>query len=248
MEKIHNLTPVILVKDDMHFLPYALESVRGWFSKYIIYDVGSTDGTLDVIDWFVRSEGETEFIVRKLPFVDPVVQGTFRNAMIAEAQTDFYMILDADEAYNMIGMSRLRDGFKKLELTGKPYGLVRRVEMSHDLRQRYDKKRSHHRVYHRKAIWKGTHPGEEAVIPQIPENEFWIEGVECYHFHNCTRSTLDEDVPKRLERRGKPTYHPGKLMDFNLLDEVPMLRKPVGEFLVNPELEKLQKEYGTNKM
>ena len=78
---IPGLVPVVLVMNDEFYLPYVLESTRGFFKKYVIYDVGSTDRTPEIIDWWVDTNPDVEFVVRKLPFVDPKVQGTFRNSM-----------------------------------------------------------------------------------------------------------------------------------------------------------------------
>lgn len=234
------LVPVILVMNDSYWLPYALESVRGWFKRYVIYDVGSKDNTGNIIDWFVETEKKRPippaFYVRHLPFVDPTIQGVFRNSMIAEAQSDYYFILDGDEVYNPLDMKILQEeNFHSL------YGVFKRYEIGSDLQTRYEGIRNHHRVYHRTAIWKGTHPGEEAVIPQKAGVEQQIP-VVCHHFHNAIRSPLEQEVPGRVRRKTKPTYQPGKLIPYNLLEELPLLRKPIHTFPVAPELERLQKE------
>ena len=43
--KIKGLTPMILAMNDCFWLPYSLESLRGRFNRYVIYDAGSEDGT-----------------------------------------------------------------------------------------------------------------------------------------------------------------------------------------------------------
>lgn len=235
--------------NDEYFLPYSLESIKRFFNRFVIYSVGSTDGTENIIDWFIETNKKrATFHVRILPYVEPIVQGSFRNSMIAEAGTDFYMIVDGDEVYNSDTMLKIDKHMREVQAwtrdNPKPYHVIRRVEIDGTLRQRYDRLRSHHRVYHRSAIWKGTHPGEEAIIPQIPENEAWIDYCFCYHFHGALRTSVPEStVPKRIDRKNKQTYTPGNLVSFDLLDEVPILRKPIENFPVNPELEKLQKEW-----
>jgi hypothetical protein len=64
--------------------------------------------------------------------------------------------------------------------------------------------------------------------------------------HNTLRSTAEDEVPKRIKRKGQGTYHPGNeltLLGTRLLDELPILRNPVASFPVNPALAKLQEEY-----
>lgn len=251
---IPGLTPVILVMNDEYFLPYALKSIMGRFEKYVIYDIGSKDKTRNIIDWFYQEETKqfnSKFVIRKLPFCPPEVQGTFRNSMIAEAGTDWYFILDGDEIYTAEGLCflkreflKLQDDHYRLQSMGPPlYGVCKRVEVDYDLKHCFDKQRSHHRVYHRIAIWEGSHPGEVPVIPQKDETEQDLQDVICYHFHNAIRSTFERDVPHRVTRKNKRTYRPGKLINFDLLGEIPILRDKIEDFPVHPELQKLQNAY-----
>jgi len=238
-----DLVPLILVKNDEYWLPYVLESVRGWFDRYVIYDIGSTDRTREIIDWFVdEEEKKSDFFVRYLPHVEPVVQGALRNSMIAEARSDWYYILDADELYTDPGLGSLHlslDQFKGQD--DILYGIVPRIEVSDSLEEAWggDLTLSHHRLYHRTAIFDGPHPGEWPFYKQREDRCQWISGAECYHFHNTERSTKDNEVPKRLSRRGKATYRRGSTSPISILDKLPVLRKRIEDFPVNPTLERL---------
>ena len=241
-----DIVPVVLVLNDEFWLPYALSSVQG-LDRYVIYDVGSKDGTGNIIDWFIETESKkgADFFVRSFDEVPSIsMQGIFRNSMIAEAQSDWVIILDGDEAYkptNWWAMKETCDHTRKYS-SDKIYGVFNRTEIGSDLRSCYDEFRTHHRIYHRTAIWKGTHPGEEPVLQQKPYREFPLP-VMCYHFHNAQRSRLEEDVPGRTRRKHKGTYQPGNLQPFDLLEYLPMLRKPIENFPVPPELERLQHEF-----
>lgn len=245
------IVPVILVKNDEYWLPYCLKAVKGWFSRYVFYDVGSTDMTRDIIEKFIDVEGgEADIIYRPLPHCEPIVQGTFRNAMIAETRADWYMILDADEVWLQKSIRGLINGMetmkKEYEQHGKLYGIVRRLEVSRKLDALHgmDKYIQHHRVYHHTASWKGTHPGEEAVVTQKPKNEYvFPDTVKMLHFHQPDRSSLDEVVPGRLGRRFKATYLREQSSPIDLLEVLPLLRYTVGNFPVNPILRKKQNEY-----
>ena len=63
------LVPTILVMNDAWYLPYVLSALRGRFKRYVIYDAGSEDQTLNVIDWFTETE-KAEFFVRKAISLD----------------------------------------------------------------------------------------------------------------------------------------------------------------------------------
>lgn len=238
------VTPVVLVKNDAYWLPYALESVSGYFDRMVIYDVGSTDNTRDVIDWFTGKELYTDFIVRKLPHCPPEVQLTFRNAMIAEAGSPCYLILDGDEIYN-------REDLDKISKIGTvltdhynmnnriKYATFRRVEVSADLKQCYSEERTHHRLYHRTAIWMGTHPGEVPLFEQNSKSELdFTANVRVLHMHNTIRSPKEDEALSRTKRKSQRTYHPGTLANWNILEEFPLLKQRL-PFPVCPALEAL---------
>lgn len=242
-----DLVPLILVCNEEYWLPYVLEASRGWFDKYVIYDIGSTDRTREIIHQFIESERHrTDFFVRMMPMVEPAAQGAFRNSMTTEAQSDWTLILDGDELYTEKGFEAMHKETpllqQRYEKEGILYGVVPRIEVLDGLDQAYgqDLKVPHHRLYHRQSIFGGSHPGEYPIPKQGKNNEQWLgSDVICYHFHNTTRSEKDSEVPKRIERRGKATYHPGAPTPFDLFKALPVLRKPLG-FPVNPVLAKMQ--------
>lgn len=241
------IVPLILVKNDEYWLPYVLQSARGWFDRYVIYDVGSTDRTPEIINWFKDTEDKADVFVRYMPHVNPIVQGAFRNSMIAEARSEWYLILDGDELYTQDGFQRMTLELemlkRKYESGGVIYGIVPRVEVLNGLDRAYgqDLRVPHHRLYHRTAVFCGTHPGEWPLYTQKSEREFWLDDAcACYHFHNTERSHDEVGVPKRVERKSKKTYHPGHQEDFDLFSVLPILRKRIEDFPINPALKQLQ--------
>jgi len=239
--------PVIMVMNEENWLPYCLGSVQGRFDRYVIYDIGSQDRTWDILSSFIETEKKTsEIFFRRLPFCDPSIQGIFRNSMIAEARSEWYFILDGDEVYTPQSLDALADEMvnmkKQYEEHGKTYGIVRRVEVMTDLKTAYGQKLDlkHHRVYHKNMIFTGTHPGEIPLVTQKPRNEHWFsKDIICYHFHNCKRSRLDENVPKRIARRKKATYHRGEATPIDIFEKVPLLKGRFEDFPVAPELNAL---------
>jgi len=241
-----NIVPLVLVKNDCYWLPFALQSVAGHFERMIIYNVGSTDGTKEIIDWYVDKEKDTDFIVRHLPDCPPEVQLTFRNSMIAEARSPLYLILDGDEIYNKNDLFRINEIGNILlnhnEQNNKiKYALFRRVEVSSDLLQRYNNERTHHRLYHRDAIWMGTHPGEVPLYEQNSKSELdFTSDIRMLHLHNTLRSPKEEETQSRTKRKSQRSYHPeGGLVDFNVFEEFPILQQRVANFPASPCLEAL---------
>ena len=239
------LVPLILVSNDSYWVPYVLDQLAGLFRRYIIYDVGSTDGTREIIQDFAQREN-ADVVMEYLPMVEPKAQIAYRNAMIADARSDYYLIVDGDEIWPTVSFQLLFAEFPKFVSSGKTFGIVNRIEVCDDLKSAWDpdKFTPHHRLYHRTALWRGTHPGEYSDPVQRAHREYTFnELVSVNHLHGVTRSPMDKMVPKRLQRRDKNTYTPGEKKPFNLFADLPELKTPPrGEFAVSPELKKLQDE------
>lgn len=240
---------MVLVKNEEYFLPYVLKQCEGIFDSYVIYDVGSTDQTAKVIEWFYeRNKNDAHITVRKLPNVPPKVQGTFRNSMIAEGDRDVYLILDGDELYSPDHIKLIPGYAKALKYENarnprKRYGVFERVEVSEDLRRQYVERRGHHRLYTKDAFWTGTHPGERAFHGQNHHSEEEYRTITCWHMHNTLRSSKEADATGRLRRKGQKSYHPGNTMDdLDLIKEIPLLATPIEDFKVSPALAALQEE------
>jgi hypothetical protein len=239
-----------MVKNEEWFLPYVLTAIAGLFERMVIYDIGSEDATNKIINWFVNKEKTTtDFFIRTLPHCDPIIQGALRNSMIAEAQSPIYLLVDGDEVIDPNDVNKISFLADKLmeknqKNLKKRFGIFRRLEFKYDLTMKYDVEREHHRLYTRDAIWKGTHPGERNVYEQNDKSEVdFKQDVRVFHFHNTIRSSKEDKVPGRLSRKTQGSYHPGNLVPFNLLDELPLLRKPIEDWPVSPSLKLLQEQY-----
>lgn len=241
-----NPSVMVLVKNESYFLPYVLKQCEGIFDSYVIYDIDSTDNTREIIEWFhERNKDNADFMIRYMPDLPKEVQGAFRNSMIVEGRRPVYFILDGDELYAKEDLKRvplyaedLKSAHAFSPKHDKRFGVFKRVELSTDLTQQYDKRRSHHRLYHQTAFWTGTHPGEVSGYKQNAESEEWYEAT-VWHFHNAVRSPDEKSVLKRIERKKKKTYHPGELKPVDILKELPILNHRIESFPVSPDLEAL---------
>lgn len=243
-----NPSCLVLVKNEIFWLPYVLKQTEGFFDSYVIYDVGSTDGTQEVIEWFrKRNEGKVDMFIRYLPHCEPAVQGSFRNSMIAEGNRHSYFILDGDELYHPDQFPKIIEATSILQRDNERdpnirYAMIRRIEVSPDLTQRYVRERTHHRIYTRDAWWTGTHPGEVAYHKQNEKSEIDFAYIKMIHCHNTLRSPNEGEALSRNSRKQKKTYHPADngMEALDIIKEIPMLAKPIENFAVSPALAALQ--------
>jgi len=238
---------LILVSNDEFWLPYALESIQGVFERAVIYNVGSEDGTANIINWWVDKErGRTDCLVRHLPMCPPNVQICFRNSMIAEARTETYWLADGDEvlrADQAVMVPRLVVELRSwhTEHPRRRYGVVSRLEVSPDLRFQYSDIRGHHRLYTRDAVWTGTHPGERPYYAQNSKTELdFTDVITVLHMHNALRSSRESVALRRTSRKSQRSYHPGRLIKFDLLKEYPILKNQIESWPMDPALRELQ--------
>lgn len=244
-EQPKNPSALIMVKNESYFLPFVLTQLEGYFDSFVIYDIGSTDNTREIIDWWTtKMDGKTDLFVRYLPDLEPKVQGALRNSMIVEGRRSIYAIIDGDELYKKEDLARISACAEDLKLmhafnNEKRFGLFKRVELNSEMTMQYDKRRSHHRLYTQDAFWTGNHPGEVSGYKQEEASEEWYDDIICWHFHNALRSPDEASVPKRVTRKAKRSYHPGNLIDVDILEELPILRNRIEDFPVTPALERL---------
>lgn len=249
-----SVTPIILVLNEVYWILNVLKSIDDHFNRIIVFDAGSNDGTVEAINSYLLSgKIKSSYLYEGFPKVDSRAQLAYRNAPIAEVKSEYYMLVDGDEIWPEQSLIELAKEFPEFANSNKLYGIVNRVEVSDCLKKAYLEKDwvPHHRLYHRTCTWKISHPGERARIPQSSDNEFsFSKKVKMFHMHNTLRSINEDYALSRIQRKKQGTYHPGSLIPFNLLEEVPSLKKPFiyrdknNKELIQPALDKILKENG----
>lgn len=109
-----------VVKNEVRFIWYSIMSVISYVDEVIIWDTGSTDGTIEVIKELKKMFPEKV----KVKFIDNVNKNTFtdvRNQMLAESDSDWFIIVDGDEVWWDKSIKRLVDFIK---LNGDKYDSV----------------------------------------------------------------------------------------------------------------------------
>jgi len=110
-----DVTVHMIVKNEDQFVAYALESVLPFVSHVIIYDTGSTDDTVAIIERQLASikkeNPDIDIIFNKLSIKDKSEIKELRQRQLEQTQTDWFFLLDGDEVWPQ------KQLFKLLRLT-----------------------------------------------------------------------------------------------------------------------------------
>lgn len=95
MTNSKNITGHMIVRNEDCFVRYAIESVLPFIDQLIIYDTGSTDKTVEII----QSIKSDKIFFEKKGKVTPEELVTLRREQIAGTKTEFFLIIDGDEIW-----------------------------------------------------------------------------------------------------------------------------------------------------
>ena len=101
----------MIVKNEAETLRHCLQSVSGVVSQIVIADTGSTDGTTDI----ARDFGAT---VISVPWENHFAKA--RNAALRLMETDWVLVLDADEELDGEAKTQLPDLLRPWNVGGIP--------------------------------------------------------------------------------------------------------------------------------
>lgn len=93
------ITAHILVKNEYRFIWYSVMSVLPFVDKVMIWDTGSTDGTIEIINEILllpESKGKVTFVKRNTPIFD---EELIRQEMLDQTTTDWFLVVDGDEIW-----------------------------------------------------------------------------------------------------------------------------------------------------
>jgi glycosyltransferase involved in cell wall biosynthesis len=93
------ITAHVLVKNEFRFVWYAVMSVINHVDKVLLWDTGSTDGTIDIINQILeRPEAKGKVIFKK--HIEPNFnEEVVRQKMLDETKTPWFIVVDGDEIW-----------------------------------------------------------------------------------------------------------------------------------------------------
>lgn len=93
-----SITAHCLIKNEEKFVEYAIRSVLPFVEKVIIFDTGSTDSTVEIINK-LKKEFSDKILFEQKGECDKVRHTELRNEMIEMTKTEWFMVLDGDEVW-----------------------------------------------------------------------------------------------------------------------------------------------------
>ncbi len=95
---MHSITAHCLVKNEENFVFYAIKSVIDFVDSIIVFDTGSTDKTVAIIQNLVK-EYPDKIIFEEKGLSDGKRHTELRQEMLDKTKTDWFMVLDGDEVW-----------------------------------------------------------------------------------------------------------------------------------------------------
>jgi len=97
------ITAHCIIRNEENFIELAIESIINYIDILIVFDNGSTDRTIEIVDGLSRKYGD-KIIFQKKGSADKVQHTHLRQEMLEMTKTDWFMILDGDEIWTKRGM------------------------------------------------------------------------------------------------------------------------------------------------
>ena len=99
------LTVHCMIRNEERFIRPAILAMLPLAQRVLVYDTGSTDGTLEALA-SIRSD-KLELVQKT--FTKPLELTGFRNEMIERTRTEWFMLVDGDEVYPAHAVTRLAE-------------------------------------------------------------------------------------------------------------------------------------------
>lgn len=93
------ITAHVLVKNEFRFVWYAVMSVINHVDKVLLWDTGSTDGTVDIINQILESPEAKGKVIFKKHIEANFNEEVVRQKMLDETKTPWFIVVDGDEIW-----------------------------------------------------------------------------------------------------------------------------------------------------
>ena len=103
INKNFTITAQCLIKNEERFVEYSIRSVIDYMDSVLIFDTGSTDRTIEIIQDLIK-EYPNRIILERKGECDRIKLQHYKQEMLEKTKTDWFMILDGDEVWSKAGI------------------------------------------------------------------------------------------------------------------------------------------------
>lgn len=215
------ITAHCLVRNEGRFVWYAVMSVIGHVDKVLLWDTGSTDGTIEILKEIKKIGGKkVDFI--EVGEVDTYKFTKIRQEMLDTTTTDWFTIVDGDEVWwedsIKLVVDNIQSSGSNLESIVSPYyniaGDIYHYRGESTGRYKIDDKKGYINIrainrnvpglhFAKPHGLQGVFDKDSVLIQHRPKERRIFINAPYLHFTNVQRSSSplgDEDVPKRFQK------------------------------------------------
>lgn len=109
---MNTITAHCLIKNEENFVGYAIKSVIDFVDSIIVFDTGSTDKTVEIIQNLAK-EYPNKIIFEEKGICDKARHTRLRQEMVERTKTDWFMILDGDEVWPQRTLVEAKEAMNK---------------------------------------------------------------------------------------------------------------------------------------
>lgn len=109
---MNTITAHVLVKNESRFVWYAVMSVIDHVDKVLLWDTGSSDGTVQILKE-IKKQRNKKVDLRLLGEVTPDEFTKVRSDMLQATDTDWFLVVDADEIWWEDSISEVTDFIRR---------------------------------------------------------------------------------------------------------------------------------------
>jgi len=216
----------MLVKNEDKFIYFAILSVIEYIDKLIIYDTGSTDKTIRIIN-FLNEKYPSKILFEKYKNVDPEGVTKLRQRMLDETKSDWFLLVDGDEVW---WESSIKAAVNKINNQGEYlYALVNPViNLVGDIYHYQEEEAGRYEILGKKGHFnlrfinrkidglhlensypmEGYYDNENKLLQTINDKLLFVD-APVLHFSHLNRSSALNSSKKTLNRQ-KYKYELGK--------------------------------------
>lgn len=225
---------VMMVKNEEYWLELAMRPVLELGLPLFIADCASDDSTPDIIKYLQK---EHIFYYHRYDTITPKENGLARQELAEAVNTNWILQIDGDELWTAKSLEYILS----MDLSANRQiktGFVHVVNVLWKQPEFWDYSRfvigdgiSQHRLHRKDAEWHGDYPYESTGDFYTENAYYWPNGPHAYHVRYLTRSRLDNETYKRVEKL--KYFNPEIKSSNELIDLFDIVGKPL-EIMRNP--------------